>query len=141
VGEETPQKSADIQFIIPKKPFQEHRLPSSDKAWLSTVTANIISFTSECSLKSDPSLETLVHESIESLDHVEILENETINFNNREAIRTFAKGKIDGIPLAMKTLIFKKNGCNYRIMLSGLVNKIDKDQSQFEEFLREFKAP
>jgi hypothetical protein len=141
VGEETPKKSVDIKLNPPKKPFEEHTFLSADKAWLSTSTGNVISFASECPKSSDPTLETLTKESIQSLDQAEIIEKETISFNGREAVKTYAKGTVDGVALAMKTIIFKKNGCNYRLMLSGLVNKLNIEQDRFEEFCREFKAP
>jgi hypothetical protein len=141
VGEETPKKSTDIRFAVPKKPFEEHASPSADKAWVSTATGNVISFASECPENSDPSLETLTKESLQSLDRLEIVSKESISFNNRDAISSFAKGSVDGVPLAMKTIIFKKNGCNYRIMLSGLLGKISLEQNQFDDFCKEFKAP
>lgn len=141
VGEETPHKSADIKFTLPKKPFEEHLTPSADKAWISSSTGNVISFISECPKGSDPSLDALTKESIQSLDHTEILEKEIISYNGREAIKTLTNGRIDGVELAMKTIIFKKNGCNYQIMLSGLTNKIVLESTQFDDFCREFKAP
>jgi hypothetical protein len=141
VGEENPKKSVDIKYTIPKKPFEKHDFLTADKAWVSTATGNIISFSSECPKNSDPSIETLTKESIQSLDQPEIVSKEVTTFNNREAIKIFTKGSIDGVPLAMKAIIFKKNGCNYRIMLSGLINKINSEQNQYDEFCKEFKAP
>lgn len=141
VGEETPKKSSNILYMEPNKPFEEHQLLNADKAWVSKKTGNVISFTSECPKNSDPSLESLTKETLQSLDHVEIVEKTNINFNSREAVQTSAKGSIDGVPLAMKAVIFKKNSCNYRIIYSGLVTKVSSEEKYFEDFTREFKAP
>lgn len=141
VGEEPAKKATDIKYEAPSAPFSNHQSINADKSWLSSKTGNIIAFTSECPKNSDPSLDVLLKESIESLDHVEIIENNRLSFNGREAIQSFAKGSIDGVPLAMKSLIFKKNGCNYKLIYSGLLAKISAEQNQFEAFCKGFVVP
>jgi hypothetical protein len=141
VGEDAPKKSSHIQFITPEKPFEEHQLLNADKAWVSKTTGNVISFTSECPKNSDPSLELLTKETLQSLDHVEVIDKKSFSFNGREATKTSAKGSIDGVPLSLNAVVFKKNNCNYRIIYSGLRNQINAEEKYFEDFLKDFKAP
>jgi hypothetical protein len=135
----TPAK--DVQFQVPEKPFQEIKVLTADKAWLSAETGNTISFLSECNGNVDPTLEQLQNESLTVLDKLKILQAKNLEFNGREALRTEAQGEVDGVPVKMELLIFKKNNCNYTLSFGGVLKRFNTEKKYFDKFTESFKAP
>jgi len=138
-GSGTPSK--DVKYTQPHSPFDEIKVLSGDKAWLSAKTGNTISFLSDCNGNTDPSLQQLESEPLGVLDKLKILENKTMTYNGREALKTEAQGEIDGIPVKTLLLVFKKNNCNYTLSYGGILKNFDSEKNIFESFAENFKAP
>lgn len=123
----------------PGSDFIKSKKPTGDQTWINKKTRNIISYITECG-SSDPSLESMYTEVISALQNPEEISTKTSMFNEREALFTETKGKIDGVPVQISSLVFKKNSCNYVITLSGQTNSVEKDRKTFDSFLKGFKA-
>lgn len=134
-------KSDNVKFETPQTPFVEIKSENADRAWLSQSTANTISYLSDCNNSQDPSLDQLMAESVSVLSKLKITNEEKIIYNAREAAKASVQGEVDGVPVHMDILIFKKNSCNYSLLYSGVINKVSEEKLQFENFLRSFKAP
>lgn len=139
-GAKPGEKSDHIEYIPPAKPYVDHKFPGADKAWMSESTGNVISYISVCSKTSDPSLDSLAQETVSSMDQAEITQKKRITYNGREALQLQATGEIDGIPLGLHALVFKKNGCQYRLIFSGLKSKVAEESKYFQDFSKEFKT-
>ncbi|MNT62031.1 hypothetical protein D3C72_1997190 [compost metagenome] len=70
-----------------------------------------------------------------------MLSSEVTQFNGREAQRTIATGDIDGVPVKLSLMIFKKNNCNYTLSYGGVAKEFVREDRYFDEFLKSFKAP
>lgn len=138
-GTGTPAK--DVKYSDPSSPYEQIKVISGDKAWLSATTGNTISFLSDCNGSTDPSLHQLESEPLGVLDKLKILETKTITYNGREALSTEAQGEVDGVPVKTALLIFKKNNCNYTLSYGGLLKNFDAEKKNFETFAENFKAP
>lgn len=138
-GKTKPAK--DVTFSEPSSPFSSIKSKSADHAWQSSKTGNTISFLSECGGTADPSLQSLETESLSALNKLEILKTETKTFNGREARQTISAGTIDGVPVALALVVFKKNGCNYTLSYGGVEKQFNSELSVFEKFKDGFKAP
>lgn len=130
-----------VEYTSPGGAFSEIKAKNTDKTWLSSKTGNTISYLSECGNTADPSLQTIETESLSAISKLEILKSDTISFNGREARQTVSAGAIDGVPVAMSLLIFKKNGCNYTLSYGGLEKQFNLEKDEFEKFKQGFKAP
>lgn len=135
------QKASQVIYRKPNAPFSDIRSNNADQAWLSSVTGNTISFISECNNPADPPLHQIESETLSVMTDLKVLSSQNINFNSREGLHTVAEGQVDGIPVKMKLLSFKKNSCNYSLIFGGLREKLDAEDSYFNDFLQEFKAP
>lgn len=138
-GSAAPAK--DVTYNAPAKPFQEIKVASADKAWLSKTTGNTISFISDCRGSIDPSLEQIENESLAVLEKLKIVHSKSLNYNGRDARRTQAMGEMDGVQVKTELIIFKKNGCNFTLSYGGVAKSFETEISQFETFLEGFKAP
>lgn len=131
----------DVEFKAPAAPFKEITTSKADKTWLSSQTGNTISFFSECGSSNDPSLSQIENESLSALSNLEIVKSEELTYNSRAAHQTIARGKVDGIPVQISLLVFKKNGCNYTLSYGGVQVQFSSEEPAFEDFKRYFKAP
>lgn len=138
-GKSAPAK--DVEYKAPAAPYKEITTSKADKTWLSSKTGNTISYLSECGNGSDPSLSQIENESLSALSNLEVVKSEALTYNSRAAHQTVAHGEVDGIPVQISLLVFKKNGCNYTLSYGGVKEQFASEQLSFEEFKRNFKAP
>ncbi|WP_413575972.1 hypothetical protein ACLVWU_16430 [Bdellovibrio sp. HCB290] len=138
-GKTKPAK--DVEFSEPGSPYSSFKSKNADRAWQSSKTGNTISFLSECGSNADPSLQTLETESLSAINKLEILKTETKTFNGRESRQTISAGTIDGVPVALALVVFKKNGCNYTLSYGGVEKQFNSELPVFEKFKADFKAP
>lgn len=131
----------DVQFEAPSSPYKEIKMAGVDKAWLSERSGNTISYFSECGNSADPSLEILESDALSAINDLTVLKADTKEFNGRESRQTVAAGKLDGIPVKMSLVLLKKNGCNYTLSYGGTAAQFDQEQTAFENFKRNFRAP
>ncbi len=139
-GDSMKLRSVGVQFVPPPPPF--HHLPTelADQQWTSSTTGNSISFLSECKVRNEPSLEILEKEVLGALDQA-TSKKQKLLFNEREALRLKAEGKLDGVPVEIDSMIFKKNTCSYTVTFGGRKGSLKNEQNLFDTFLKEFKAP
>ncbi|BEV69742.1 hypothetical protein AB1A81_15635 [Bdellovibrio bacteriovorus] len=128
-----------VEFSSPGSPFKSIDAGNSDKAWLSSSTGNTISFVSDCG-GADPSLQQMETESLAALSNLDV-KSDTLMFNGREARQSVATGTVDGIPVQLSLLVFKKNNCNYTLSYGGVQKQFAAELKHFEDFKAQFKAP
>lgn len=136
-----PEPAKNLSYSTPAAPFSDLKSKTGDKAWLSKTTGNTISFISDCSANSDPSLETLEAESLSGIDKLEVIESNQKDYNQRISRETIASGSVDGIAIKIKVISFKKNSCNYNLLFAGKKDKFDSELGIFNNFTESFKAP
>ena len=143
VSIQTPKisKSKDILFVPPGEPFKSIKNETVDSAWQSTKNGNTLAFLSECSEKHDPALKTMESENLSALTNLQIISSTTAVFNDRESLETTVDGLVDGIPIRMSLLLFKKNGCSFTITYVGRQKYFDNNKNIYEVFKKEFKLP
>ena len=133
-------KSKDYTYSEPRKPFQKLDQDPADVAWQSPESGNTIAVLSECSETRDPSLTSLEGETIQALNKYQVTKTVNFQYQGRDALRSSVEGSLDGIPVSMDVLTFKKNSCNYTLTYVGRTQGFEKDRPQFEEFLKGFQA-
>ena len=138
-GKATPAKN--IRFKPPILPFVLVPTKASDQLWVSSKTGNSISILSECGSTQDPSLEQLQTDAIGVLQDTEIQSTAVVPFNQREALSSVVSGKVDGVPVKMKVVSFKKNNCNYTLVYGSVNRNFDSEVAFFDRFFDGFYAP
>lgn len=133
-------KNTNINFQAPSQGFREISNPSADQAWQNSETGNTISFMTECPAP-DSSLESMTDEFTSVLKSKQVKEKKEDFFNGRESLQTWAEGKLDGIPMKIRSLVFKKNGCSYLLTYVGRARVFEKNHEAFTEFISKFEAP
>lgn len=62
-------------------------------------------------------------------------ERERITLDGRAALRTLVRGELDGVPIAMETVVSKKDGCTYDLQLIAGLSSFEKRQDDFERLV------
>jgi len=130
----------DVQYKEPEEPFDSIKAVNADKTWQSKKTGNTISYLSDCG-GSDPSLQSIEADSLSALNNMKIVSTENLIYNGREARQSISTGDIDGVPVQLALMIFKKNGCNYTLSYGGIQKQFKSELKFYETFKAEFKAP
>ena len=141
VGGGKTERADDVEFKEPPEPFDDEDAGGVDEGWKNPKNGNSISYISECGTKQDPTLETLRSGVLSTLTEIEVISEDKRSFNGREALRSEARGKVDGVETRLDLMIFKKNNCIYIITYVALPDSYDSDRKHFENFLDGFQAP
>lgn len=131
----------DVQWREPSSPFEEIDSDHSDKAWISKNTGNTISYVSECGNNSEPGLQQMESEAMSAINNLTVLRSDETTFNGRAARMSVAQGTLDGVPVKMAFLVFKKNNCSYTLSYGGVEKQFSTEENYFEDFKNGFKAP
>lgn len=131
----------NVELEAPPRPFKEIAAKSPDKSWISDSTGNTISYLSECDLKVESSLEQIENETVATLNNLSLLSAESPEYNGRAARFSTYSGTLDGVPVQLSLVIFKKNGCNFILSYGGVSSKFNAEESYFKNFINSFKAP
>lgn len=142
LGNNSPTKNTYVRFASPKAPYTDIRIESADSAWQNSQTGTTLSYLSVCKDTSDPSLSSMQISSLKGFDNLAVQSEETIPFNEREGRKVVADGSLDGVPVTIRLLLFKKNNCNYTLSMVGTKKRFnDFDQKSFDDFTASFRAP
>lgn len=140
IASEGPTKSKDILLTAPNNDFEKIKTEGSDVTWLNRKNGNSISYYSECNLANDISLQSIQNESFSALSDVNILNTQNVIYNDRDSLQTDADAAIDGVPIKISVVIFKKNGCNYTLTYAGRKEKFALNQTEFKKFVQDFRV-
>lgn len=133
-----PEKSKFYRFVEPALPFQKIKSEHTDLAFRDPKTGHTIALISECSESYDPNLEALEEEITSSLSDSKLEKTAEVTFNDRDGKRSLFAGKMDGIPVLVETLVFKKNSCAYTLTLLGRDKGFQSQQQIFQKFIEGF---
>lgn len=136
-----PVPAKNIEFQNPVSPFSEKKTKTGDKVWISKKTGNTISYLSDCSAASDLSVDNLESEALSGLEKMEVISTKELDYNQRLAKETLASGIVDGIKVKIWVVTFKKNSCNYNLIYAGKLHSFSSEESAFNKFKENFKAP
>lgn len=135
--DKAPSFSNEIILASPKEPFIKTDT-SVFPSWKSNTTGNVISIVSDCNENSSYKL-TNLHQLIEStLEGIKIIKEETISLQKKPALMRIINAQLDGQPIEIQSVSFKRKSCGYVAALSGKVNNLVFDKSQFEQFINSF---
>lgn len=134
------EKAKNVGVKPPTSPYKKSNSASSDEMWVSNKTASTISYFTSCS-NSEPALKAIRTNAFSSLEGVEVTKEESIQISEREGLKSNVEGKLEGVPVKVQFVVFKKNSCSYHLSYVSLKENFDKEIEQFTTFVRSFRAP
>ncbi|AGH96368.1 hypothetical protein [Pseudobdellovibrio exovorus] len=129
-----PTFSSEITLKDPSSPFTRTRT-SVFPSWKSSQSGNVISIVSDCNENSPATLSSL-HQLIESsLESPQIISEENITIQDRPSLLKVVNAQLDGYPIEVRSVSFRKKSCGYVSSLSGKKGTLEADRASFEQFL------
>lgn len=104
-------------------------------AWKNKNTGNVISIVSDCN-EGSFTLKSIHSLMSESLDHVKIVEEKKAELNSRSSYYKRLRGEIDGKPIEIQSYSVQNGQCTYVTALAGKPDKINHNQTDFQNFLQ-----
>ena len=136
-----PKKADGLVLNPPKNNFKEIKNSTVDQAWQNSKNGNTIAYLSECFVKADIPLKTIEEENLEAMTNIEVVEDQDTTYNDREALFSTVNGKVDGVDVRLRLILFKKNSCTYTLSYVGRTKYFLVDENAFKTFVEDFKAP
>lgn len=133
--EKAPTFSSEVSFVPPAEPFQVLN-KSVFPSWKNRASGNVLSILSDCQPGNPASFHDLHNMIEDSVDSPFIVTETWITFQKKPALQRLIRAELDGSPLEVRSLAFKRLNCGYIISLSGKPEQLKVDQSAFDFFLK-----
>jgi hypothetical protein len=107
----------------------------SDLAFNHKKLGSILLANSMCRKYESTSLKNLTFNLFAGVENFKIVTRKPIKFSERDALKSYATGVLDGVKVNFITVTLKKNRCIYDFVLISLApNKSERDK-HFDKFL------
>lgn len=114
---------------------------SNDLAWASDQLAAVIQVNASCDPALDIPLRSLTQQLLIGFTEREVLNEETVPMDSREALRTHLYAKLDGVRRELLLYVLKKDGCVYDFSLVAPPGTSFSSARQvYEELVGRFRA-
>ncbi len=135
--EKAPTFSKEILFKEPQSGFSKINL-SVYPAWKSSKTGNVISVVSDCNENGVASLAGLHLLITSSIEDAKTVKQDQLTFKDKPALLFVTEGYLDGQPIAIRSISFKRKDCGYVSSLSGKPSSLESDLTTFNSFNESF---
>jgi hypothetical protein len=128
-------------FRVPTPPNSWKQIDVDGKALSFVDEANgaLIAASGRCKVDGeDVPLKSLVQHLFLQFTDREVISEETVPFDGREAIHTIVTAKLDGVPKQFDVWILKKDGCVYDLYLITEPADFEQAAGPFREFVHGF---
>lgn len=130
-------------FRVPRRPAAWEPLEISEAAlaYRDTSSDAVVAINGRCGRDGeDVPLKSLTQHLFMQFTDREILSEDVVPFDGREALHTVAVAKLDGVPLKFDVWVLKKNGCVYDLYYFAKPQRYDSGVEEFRRFVRGFST-
>ena len=118
-------------------PWVEMNAEGSDYALRNKKTKSIFLFNSACRKYEASSLSSLTSSILSGIDDLQIIKQETVYYQEREAAEVSASGKLDGVVRFFRIVTIQKNNCIYDyVLISTSPKNLEEDFVSSKFFLK-----
>jgi hypothetical protein len=120
--------------------WQRVRLASNDLAWLVEDTGQALSVNATCRGHEDAPLEVLTRHLLMGFTERQEVVQEKVVVDEREALRSHYRAKLDGVPVELMLLVLKKDNCVFDFNYVAPLGRLHERREDFESLVRGFHA-
>jgi hypothetical protein len=115
--------------------WQPLRVEGADVAYRDPAREGSALFDVRCGRRDDDApLSVLTEHLIMGTTDRELVGEETVPLDGREALHTLMRAKLDGVPMNYDIYVMKKDGCVYDLVYVAPPDRFAEGQSDFERF-------
>lgn len=128
-------------FRVPEKPqtWEALAVSDADLAFRDRSNDATIAVDGRCGKDGeDVPLRSLTQHLFMQFTDREVIEEETVPFDGREALHTEAAAKLDGVPIRFDIWVLKKDGCVYDLYYFASPDRFQAGVGEFRRFVGGF---
>jgi len=131
--------TAGIRVPAPPAPWVPVELPDVEAAFRRPGTAAIIAILSECQDTGRAPMRILARRLLFGL-RSEVVEQAPISVDGAEALRTVARGTLDGRPVVVESLSVRRGHCVSDLVLAAPPGEFDSVRPDFDRMMAGLRA-
>lgn len=125
---------------VPPPPWRRITTPAGDVAFHHPEVNAVIAANAACRGHKDPPLQVLLNDLLIGSTDREVLLEERVPLDGREALHAVVVLKLDGVPLIYDVYIVKKDGCVYDLALVTSPTGYEATADTFVAFVTAFRG-
>lgn len=120
--------------------WERVKLSNNDLAWYTEDTGHALSVNSTCKEHEDAPLDVLTrHLLLGFTERLEVSQDKVV-VDEREALRSRYRAKLDGVPVELMFLVLKKDRCVYDFTYVAPLGRFEDREQDFEALVRGFHS-
>lgn len=120
--------------------WRSMEVESNDAAWFDPSTNGTIHVDHTCDRSMDTPLPALVQHLLIGFTQREMVLEETVPFDRREARHVVVNARLDGVPRSLELWVMKKDGCVYDMIFIAEPARFDAGVGEFRKFVGGFST-
>jgi len=114
--------------------------PGADVSFVRRDLGATIYVDNSCTRYRDASLHTLANHLFFGFEDVEVLQQDILQLDGREALRRVAEARLDGVLVRLGITVLKKNNCIFDLVLISEHGSFDAAFADYLELLESFQV-
>lgn len=110
----------------------------NDLAWSARQSAHLLSANAVCEDHGDPSLEVLTNHLVFGFTERELKDRKALSLDGRDALDSRYEVKLDGVPVELRLVVLKKNGCVHDFAYVAPLGRYEDKAKDFERLVEGF---
>ncbi|MGK3997108.1 hypothetical protein [Sorangium sp. So ce1024] len=138
----TVYRGPDVAFRVPRAPESWRQIAVSDAAvaYRDDENGATVALNGRCKNEEDVPLISLTNHLFLHFTEREVMKQEVVPFDGREAMHTVVSAKLDGVPKVFDVWVLKKNGCVYDMLLIADPARYAASEPAFTRMVRGFST-
>lgn len=120
--------------------WERVKLSNNDLAWYTEETGHALSVNSICQEHEDAPLDVLTRHLVMGFTERLEVEQQKVVVDEREALRSRYRAKLDGVPVELLFLVLKKDQCVYDFTYVAPLGRYEERLEGFESLVRGFRV-
>ena len=120
--------------------WERVKLSNNDLAWFTEETGHALSVNSTCREHEDAPLDVLTRHLVLGFTERLEVEQQKVVVDEREALRSRYRAKLDGVPVELLFLVLKKDQCVYDFTYVAPLGRYEERLEGFESLVRGFRV-
>jgi hypothetical protein len=120
--------------------WQRVRIEGADLAFRDQARDGSTMFDVRCGRSSDAPLTVLTEHLIMGTTDRDFVTQDVVPFDQREALHTLMRAKLDGVPMQYDIYVMKKDGCVYDLVYVAPPMRFTAGATDFERFAKGLHA-
>ena len=115
-------------------------IEGGDVAFLNESIGATITVDSTCNKKGKYSLKALSESLLIGIEDKKLIQSKEITVGGENALSSIYTGKLDGVPLKINAVVFKKGNCIYDFTYISSPDNFSSGSGDFGEFISKFEV-